>query len=209
MTEVEKIPSVLDSSVAQVGEVYARALLSEAQRQGKVDQVVDELSQFASVLRQLPKLYAALESPKVAYEAKAGVIDKSLGGRADQLLVNFIKLLAKRGRFGAYHAVERSAKEIQDEIAGRVRATVTAAVELDENAVRRLEGQLSQMMGKQVLVAVSVDPEILGGVVVRIGDTVYDTSVKNRLEKIKAKAVKGVSDSIRRSIDQFVSETSG
>lgn len=206
MTEAEKIPSVLDASMAQVGEVYARALLNEAQRHGKLDLIVEQLTQFAEVLRQLPKLRATLESPKVPYDAKANVIDAALKGRAEPLLINGLKLLAKRGRFACFSAVERAARDIQDEVAGRVRGEVVSAVPLDGDAVRRLEEKLSQMVGRQVIVTVRVDPDILGGVVVRIGDTVYDTSVRNRLEKIKAKAVKGVADSIRRSIDQFVTD---
>ncbi len=206
MTEVEKIPTVTNASMVQVGEVYARALLAEGQKHSQVDRLVDELSQFGKVLNELPKLRMALESPKFPYENKVALIEKSLQGRANKSLIDFLKILAKRGRFDCFPAVERAARGIQDEMTGRVRAVITSATELSDELKDRLEKQFSTMLGKKVLASVKIDPSIIGGVVVRIGDTVYDISVANKLKQIKSKAIKGVSDSIRQSIERFATE---
>jgi F-type H+-transporting ATPase subunit delta len=206
MTEVEKIPVVLDASMVQVGEVYAHALLAEGQKHGHVDRLVEQLSQFGKVLNDLPKLRMALESPKFPYENKAALIDKSLQGRADKSLMDFLKILARRGRFDCFPAVERAARGIQDEMTGRVRAVITSATELSDEMKERLEKQFSTMLGKKVLASVKVEPAIIGGVVVRVGDTVYDISVANKLKQLKSKAIKGVSDSIRQSIERFATE---
>jgi F-type H+-transporting ATPase subunit delta len=134
------------------------------------------------------------------------LIDKSLQGRADKSLMDFLKILAQRGRFDCFPAVERAARGIQDEMTGRVRAVITSATELSDEMKERLEKQFSTMLGKKVLASVKVDPAIIGGVVVRVGDTVYDISVANKLKQLKSKAIKGVSDSIRQSIERFATE---
>ena len=206
MTEVEKIPVVLDASMVQVGEVYARALLAEGEKRGQVDRLVEQLSQFGKVLSDLPKLRMALESPKFPYANKVALIDRSLQGRAEKSLIDFLKILAQRGRFDCFLAVERAARGIQDEMTGRVRAVITSATELSDETRERLEKQFSTMLGKKVLASVKVDPAIIGGVVVRVGDTVYDISVANKLKQLKSKAIKGVSDSIRQSIERFATE---
>ncbi|MEZ6093841.1 MAG: ATP synthase F1 subunit delta [Pirellulaceae bacterium] len=201
MSEAAEIPTVLDSTSQKIGEAYARALL--AQPGANSDQLVESLGEFGSVLKQLPKLQGMLESPKVDISSKESVLDKCLNGKVEKVVLNFVKLLARKGRFDCYSAIYSAAVAIQDEVAGRVRAVVTSAAELSDDSRQKLEQKLSDMLGKQVLVSVKIDPSIIGGVVVRVGDTVYDSSVANRLNQVKAKAIKGVTAAIRESFARF------
>ncbi len=206
MSEAEEIPTLLDSTSLKIGEAYARALLAAGQQESKVDAFVDQLGDIQEVLERLPKLRELLESSRVDYPTKASVLEKSLGGKVDRSILNFTKLLAKRGRFDCFRAIQASAIKMQDETAGRVRAKVTTAAAMNDDSRRKLEQQLSTLLGKQVLVSLSVDPTIVGGVVVRVGDTVYDASVANRLKQVKAKVIKGVTETIRNSFDRFSSD---
>lgn len=206
MSDAEKIPSALDSSMQQVGDAYARAFVALAQKESKIELLMSQLGEFGVVLQKLPKLRMVLESPRVAMDAKYSMLDRALAGRADRLFINFTKLLARRGRFAAYRSIVASAQGLCDVMAGRVRAVVTTASELAADSKASLESRLAKMLGMTVLVSTKVDPAIIGGVVVRVGDTVYDASVANRLTQVKNKAIKNVSDSIRRSFERFATE---
>jgi F-type H+-transporting ATPase subunit delta len=203
MAEVENIPTVLDATSLKIGEAYARALLAQGDKETKVDLFVDQLGAVQGVLDQLPKLKAVLESPRVDYATKASMLDRAFQGKLDATFMNFMKLLARKGRFDCFRAIHSAAVKLQDEVAGRIRAVVTTASEMSDDSRRKLEERLSGLLGKQVLVSTSIDPEIIGGVVVRVGDTVYDASVANRLRQVKSKAIKGVTEAIRKSFDRF------
>ena len=88
-------------------------------------------------------------------------------------------------------------------MSGRLQAVVTSASPMDGETVERITDQLSKTLGKEVILRVLVDPEILGGIVVRVGDPVYDGSVVNQLAQVRSRAVKRASDSIRGKLDRF------
>ena len=203
MSDVETPTPVFDAAQQQIGKNYARALLAIGEQHGAVEQIVEHVHEISRLLRGLPQLQTLLESPKLPWENKVAVLEKALAGKVNQNVVNFAKLLAKRGRFGSWNAVTAAIQGLQDERLGRIRATVTTAGELSGEARAELEAKLSQKFGKQVLIATRTDPQVIGGVVVRIGDRVFDASVANRLKQIQAQAVKGVSDSIRVSMEKF------
>jgi F-type H+-transporting ATPase subunit delta len=203
MSDVETPTPVFDAAQQQIGKNYARALLAIGEQQRTVDQIVEHVHEISSLLRGLPQLKSLLESPKIPWENKTALLEKALGGKVNKQVVNFAKLLAKRGRFASWNAVTAAIQGLQDERLGRIRATVTTAGELSSESRAELEAKLSQKFGKQVLIATRTDPQVIGGVVVRIGDRVFDASVANRLKQIQAQAVKGVSDSIRVSMEKF------
>jgi F-type H+-transporting ATPase subunit delta len=116
-------------------------------------------------------------------------------------------VLVRRGRFNALPAVRQSAAKLFDEVTGQVRATVTSASPLGDDAKNKLAERLSKLLGKQVRVETQIDESIIGGVVVRIGDTVYDASVANQLNQVRAKTAKRIADSIRGSLERFTDAT--
>ena len=95
---------------------------------------------------------------------------------------------------------------MHDEMAGRVQATLTTAHEVDDSVRLKLQAKLSTVLGKEVGLSAKVDEAIIGGMVVRVGDTVYDGSVVNQLDRVRAKAVKRTTDAIRQEIGTFMAE---
>lgn len=198
-----KQPTVFDSDQQQLGDVYARALLAFAEGAGNVDQLVDELGEVVEAINGVAGLRSALESPRVGVDSKIGLLDKAFAGKVEKGLLHFLKVVGNKGRFDCLGAIASSARTLRDEMAGRVQAVVTSASPMDSEAVGRITDQLSKTLGKDVSLQVLVDPEILGGIVVRVGDTVYDGSVVNQLSQVRARAVKRASDAIREKLDRF------
>ena len=198
-----KQPTVFDSDQQQLGDVYARALLAFAADAGNVDRLVDELGEVVGAINGVAGLREALESPRVGVESKVDLLDKAFAGKVEKGLLHFLKVVGNKGRFDCLGAIASSAKTLRDEMSGRVQAVVTSASPMDSEVVGRITDQLSKTLGKDVSLQVLVDPEILGGIVVRVGDTVYDGSVVNQLSQVRARAVKRASDAIREKLDRF------
>ena len=198
-----KQPTVFDSDQQQLGDVYARALLAVAAGAGNVDRLVDELGEVVGAINGVAGLREALESPRVGVESKVDLLDKAFAGKVEKGLLHFLKVVGNKGRFDCLGAIASSAKTLRDEMSGRVQAVVTSASPMDSEVVGRITDQLSKTLGKDVSLQVLVDPEILGGIVVRVGDTVYDGSVVNQLSQVRARAVKRASDAIREKLDRF------
>ncbi len=206
MDDNGKAASVFDTDRQHLGDVYAKALLSIGEKTGSIDELIDELQSLVSVVADQPKLRAMLESPRVKFADKQSIIDKMLQGRATKTFVNFIKVLTRKGRFDCLAAVAAAAQEMNDERAGRLRATMTTAEQVDDNVKNRVASRLSQVLGKTVLVRSQVDPQIIGGLMIRIGDTVYDASIQNQLKQVRSAAIDRANQEIRGAIDRFALE---
>jgi F-type H+-transporting ATPase subunit delta len=205
MEDTPTQPTVFDTDQQLLGDVYAKALMGFAQQSGQVDQFVDELSGVVGVLDEIPKLKIALESPRIPFEAKTKMLDTAFQGKVSQEMVNFLKIVATKRRFDCLGAMASSARRMQDDMAGRVQATLTTAEEVEDSVREKISDRLSGVLGKQVNLSTAVDPEIIGGMVIRVGDTVYDASVANQLNQVRAKAVKRAADAIREKLDRFAS----
>ena len=203
MDESTKQPTVFDSDQQQLGDVYAKALLAFGQESGNVDQLVEDLDGVVGVIQKVPGLQAALESPRIALEDKTKLLDKAFAGKVDRSLINFLKVLGNKGRFDCLGSISSAARKMQDEMSGRVQAVLTSASGIDESVADKIAERLTKVLGKTVSLQAEVDEQILGGVVVRVGDTVYDGSVVNQLAQVRTKAVKRASDAIREKLDRF------
>lgn len=206
MEKVTEIPTVFDTTSQQVGEVYARALLGVGQAQGRAAELLGELQSFDDCLKQLPKLAQALQAPRVTEADKEKMLRKALSGKCSKEFLNFLLVLVQRGRFSALPAIRQAATKLFDEVTGQVRATVTTASPLSEAAQSKLTERLGKLLGKQVRMENKLDDSIIGGVVVRIGDTVYDASVANQLDQVRAKTAARIASAIRGSLDKFASD---
>jgi F-type H+-transporting ATPase subunit delta len=205
MTDSSKQATVFDTDQQQLGDIYAKALLGAGAKSGSVDQLVEELKAVADAVVQLPKLAAALESPRVTVDAKTGLLEKAFGGKVSKDLLNFLKVAANKGRLDCLSAISSSAVRLNDEMAGRVAGTLTTADPVSDDVIERVAQKISGQIGKTVRLERVVDPEIIGGMVVRVGDTVYDGSVVSQLNQVKAKATKRAGDIIREKLEQFTS----
>lgn len=196
--------SVMDTGAEQLGRTYAQALLAAAEKAGITDTIIDQLNSLVDdYLGQSPQLAAAFASPRIDAEEKNRVIVKLFGDQFDPMLVTFLKVMASRDRLGFVDAVRSGAVELFDEMSGRVLADISTAVPLDEALREQIRQQLGGVIGKQVRLKETVDADLIGGMVIRVGDTVFDNSVANRLNGIAKRAREGFSSRIAEKFDQL------
>lgn len=208
MTEAVKHETVLDTGAEQLGKTYARALIGAAKEAGIAEQVLQQLSLIVDeYLANSPELRAAFASPRVDPAEKTRVIDRIFADEVDPLLIKFLKVMAGRDRLAYIAAVRIAADAIHDEMMGRVVASVRTAVPLDDTLRSQISEQLGSMMNKQVALRESVDPDLIGGMVIRIGDRVFDSSVSNQLNKMARRTREGFSSQLMERFDQFTSSS--
>ena len=206
MADDKKQTTAFDTDRQYLGGVYAKALLGLAAKHGKVDQVIEELDSFVDALQVIPKLRHTLESPRVPFSAKEQIVQKAVGAKACQEIVNFLKVVCRKGRADCLSAVRDAARAMHDEMSGRVQATMTTAVAVDDVVRKMVVERLSTILGKQVTLTSHIDPDIIGGLLVRVGDTVFDGSLTNQLKQIRTAAIGRANQEIRESLDRFASE---
>ena len=206
MSEPVRQPTIFDSGQEHVGGVYAKALLGAAAKAGQAAAVVEELDSFVDdVLDRLPVLDATLASPRVPYEAKLSLLDKSLSGRMSGTLLTFLKVVCQHGRFDGLRAIRRAARQQLNELEGRVDVQVRTPTPLSAELRELVTRRLASLLGKQVNLFVLDDESLIGGMVVRVGDMVYDASVANELRRLRESAVDLVVHAVRESLDRFAS----
>lgn len=204
MSQPVRQPTVFDSGQEHVGAVYAKALLGAAAQTGQAAAVVEELDSFISdALDRLPALEATLASPRVAAEAKLALLDKSLSGRMSATLLTFLKVVCRHGRFDCLRAIGRAARQQLNVREGRVDVRVRTPQALSDELRELVTRRLETLLGKRVNLFVRVDESLIGGIVVRVGDVVYDASVANRLSRLRESAVDLVVRAVRESLDRF------
>ena len=160
---------------------YARALYQEAEARGAVERTDEDVQALREALDASRELTALFESPVVAREKKEAVARRLFEGKVGDLTMRFVLLLLEKEREDLLPAVARAYGALRDERLGVVEASVRTARPLGFDETRRLEETLAQRTGKQVRLRMEVDPALIGGLVVRIGDKVYDRSVRHQL----------------------------
>jgi F-type H+-transporting ATPase subunit delta len=166
-------------------EGYARALFAVAQAEGELDQVEAQLYAFGKLLEREDRIRDALNDPRLPSENKRGLIADALGERANPIAVNALGFLVEQGRTREIERIVAALADVAAESRRQALAEVRTAVPLDEGQRERLARAFSQATGRQVEVRVVVDPNVIGGVVARIGDTIFDGSLRSRLDEVK------------------------
>jgi ATP synthase F1 delta subunit len=164
--------------------VYAEALFEVAKEKGKLDAIRDELGQFADALDGDRELRVFFFSPYFSSAEKVGGLKRAVSG-ADQELLNFLELLIEKGRMPEVFRVRRQLDQLWKKENRRIDVTVTSAVELDRAVVEKVGEEIERQTGQKVELASRVDGEILGGIVLQVGNMVLDASIRARLEKLR------------------------
>jgi ATP synthase F1 delta subunit len=168
----------------EIASVYARSLFEVAMEQDKLDKVRDELGEFADALNASRELQVFLFSPYFSTKEKSEGLDKAVSG-ADETVLNFLKLLVEKHRMPVIFRVRATFDALWEEENRLLPVAITSAVELDESTVTQLGDQISKQTGRRVDLSAHVEPDILGGIVVRVGNSVLDASVRNRLQQLR------------------------
>jgi F-type H+-transporting ATPase subunit delta len=173
----------------EIAEVYARALFEAAKEDDVLDRVHDELGQFADALDEDRNLQVFLFSPYFSSEEKKDGIRRIVSD-ADERLLNFLELLAERHRMPALFRIRRIFQDLWAEENKLLPVTVTSATELDTGLVDDIGKRIEEQTGRRVELSSKVDPDVLGGLMVRVGNMVLDATVRNRLEQLRKQVAK-------------------
>jgi F-type H+-transporting ATPase subunit delta len=177
--------SHVDIPADRVAKIYAQAIIEAAEAAGCRAKVLDELAALArEVLPQVPEAVTVFGSPKIAPDEKDRIIDRLADGRLSPTTTNALHVLARHGRLGLLAAVVDAAERLADERDGRCQAVFTTAVPLDAAEQARIVAEAEKALSASLKPRFAVDPDIIGGLVVRVGDTIYDQSVATGLARL-------------------------
>jgi F-type H+-transporting ATPase subunit delta len=166
---------------------YAETLLELAQRHGELRSWGDMLDSIAEAMESDRRLRTFLESPRVSAQKKNEVLQKAYGAQLPRNFLRFLQALVNHRRQMLIPEIAHAYHDLVDQVEGRVHASVTVAREADDADRDLVVKQLSRVLGKQVVPHFHVNPSILGGVIVRVGDTVLDGSVRRRLATLRSR----------------------
>lgn len=197
---------VADMSAQRIARVYAEALLNVAEKQEQVEAVLEELESLVKdVLSASPAFEMLLSSASLGRKARAEVLEQVFATRASEIVYNFLQVLNDHERLDLLRAVRHAYRELHDQRAGRVRVKVESAVALPDDQVSRLRDELRSTFNVEPVLETSVQPTLLGGLRVRIGDWQYDASVRTQLELIRQQIIARSSHEIQGRRDRFCS----
>jgi ATP synthase F1 delta subunit len=168
----------------EIAQVYARALFEVAKEQGKLDVVREQLGQFADALNDNRDLAVFFFSPYFSTEEKKQGLHGALEG-ADPAIVNFLETLLERHRMPVIFRIRQRYEALWDEENKLLPVEVTSAVDLDEATVKSIGERIGEQTGQRVELTSKVDPGILGGIVLRVGNSILDASIKHRLDQLR------------------------
>jgi F-type H+-transporting ATPase subunit delta len=168
----------------EIGQVYARALFEVAQDRGDLDGIREQIAQFADALEAERGLQTFFFSPYFSTEEKKDGLHKAVEG-ADDAVVNFLELLIDKHRMPAIFRIRRELDAMWREENKMLPVQLTSAIALDDETVANLGRTIGERTGRRVDVTAQVNPDILGGIVLRVGNSILDASIRNRLEQLR------------------------
>ena len=156
------------------------------------------------VLAKLPQLAAVLGAARVNFADREALLDRTLQGRMSGQLLDFIKVVVRHNRVDCLRAINAAAHRLHDELAGRLQVTVTSASALSAETQGVIQQRLSAALKKDVILSLRVKPEMMGGLVVQIGDKVFDSSVQQQLSRLQEEILAGARQRLRQDTERFV-----
>lgn len=176
----------VDVSARRVAHVYAEALIQAASKEGQLESVLEEFDSLINDLfAQDQRLEGLLSAAALGRRARGEIIDKAFKGRASDVFLNFLTVLNDHDRLELLRPILQEAKKIYNDQKGVATVRVTSAVPLTDEQRAHLIGDLKEKFNLQPFLEEKVDPDLLGGLIVRVGDWQYDASVRTRIENLR------------------------
>jgi F-type H+-transporting ATPase subunit delta len=174
----------------EIAEVYGRSLFEVASEQDTTDEIREQLGQVADALDANRDLAIFFFSPYFSTQEKKDGLAKLLDGASDTL-VNFLELLIEKHRMPAIFRIRRYYETLWEQAHHILPVQIATAVALDEGVARRLGEQIEKTTGQRIELTARVDPDIVGGIVLRVGNSILDASIRNRLENLRKAVARG------------------
>jgi F-type H+-transporting ATPase subunit delta len=174
----------------EIAEVYGRSLFEVASEHGTTDEIREQLGQFAEALNAHRDVAVFFFSPYFSTQEKKDGLVKLLDG-ADDKLVNFLELLIEKHRMPAVFRIRRYYDTLWEQAHHILPVQIATAIALDEGVAKQLGEQIEKSTGQRIELTQSVDPNILGGIVLRVGNSILDASIRNRLENLRKAVARG------------------
>ena len=168
----------------EIARVYANALFEAARDTDQLDEIHEQLGQFADAMNESNDMRVFFFSPYFSSKEKREAISAAISA-ASKELVNFLELLAEKHRMPAIFAIQRRFDELWAEAKKRLEVTLTSAVELDRGVIDQIGDTVEKQTNRDIDLETNVDPDILGGLVLRVGNMVLDASLRNKLERLR------------------------
>ena len=200
-----KHDTVMDVTEEQISRVYAQAFLGVV---SKLPNAVDLVAELASVvndvLDRFPKLEVALKSSLVSEEQKEQLLGRIFGGKASPEVLNFLKVLSRHGRLAILRNTSKLATKLHAIERGMTDVEIRVASPLDDGLRDEIQAQLRKVLRTEPVLSVKVDPTLIAGIVIRVGDRVYDGSVHNQFERVRGAMIARATEQIETRPDSFV-----
>jgi ATP synthase F1 delta subunit len=168
----------------EIARVYAEALFGAAKEKDKLDEIHEQLDEFADAMESNHDMQVFFFSPYFTSAEKREGISKAISGAADEF-INFLELVAEKHRMPAIFATRRAFDELWAEERKRLDVTVTSAVELDPKVVEKVGDEIAKQTGREIDLNAVVDQDVIGGLVLRVGNRVLDASVRAKLDRLR------------------------
>jgi F-type H+-transporting ATPase subunit delta len=202
--EQPKHDTVMDVSEERIGRVYAQAFMDVAAKSADATALVDEFGSFVSdVVEKMPRLKAILFSQLVAGESKEQMLDRMVKGRASVTVLNFLKVLARHDRLPLVATIAQQLEKLDAERRGITDVEVRLATETDDALLADIESRLRKALGREPAMHVTIDPDLVAGFIVRVGDRVFDGSIRTQLEHIRRAMIERATHGIETEPERF------
>lgn len=169
---------------------YAASLIDLAVEKNMLDIISNDVEFVLNILKKSPDLMRALENPVIKPETKSSILDEIFKSRINKETMHFIRFLVKKGRENLLAEIASKFLELRDESMGIVNVEVQTVFDLTEDQKEKLKNRIEKVLNKKARFRIKIHPEVIGGFIAKVNDTVYDASVKHQLEILKQKLLK-------------------
>ena len=174
----------------EIAEVYGRSLFEVAQEGSKLDDIHDQLGEFADALHDNRDLAVFFFSPYFSTPEKKDGLERAVTG-ADETLINFLELLIEKHRMPAIFRIRRYFDRLWEQENKILPVSISTATSLDDKIIKQIGDQIGEATGQKIELTADVDPDILGGIVLRVGNSILDASIRNRLDNLRKHVARG------------------
>ncbi|WP_411274287.1 ATP synthase F1 subunit delta [Daejeonella sp.] len=172
-------------SEIQVASRYAKSLIDLAGEQRSVEEVKGDIELFLETCRENPELQAILKNPIISLDKKTNILDGLFSGKVHEMILSFFKIVIRKGRSGILFATAKEFINQYNVLNNVVKATVTSAAPLSQENISKIEEVVKQSTKGEVVLSSVVDPKLIGGFILKVGDKQFDTSISSKLNKLR------------------------